>query len=213
MHELKNKLQLILASQSPRRKELLGWLEIPFLTIPSNAEENSNASDSSLVVKEHTLIKGRDVFSKRSGNVLVVSSDTVVEISGEILGKPKSKVESREHILKLANKTHQVHTGVAILARIESEIFEHYFEVISKVTFDEIDEGLLEDYIECGEGMDKAGAYGIQGRALSFISYLEGSYSNVVGFPLSDFVRELKSFIECHIELNQKNWRSVFKSV
>ena len=197
--------QLTLASQSPRRKELLGWLDIPFEIVPSDVEEVTKETDPILVAQDLALLKGSDIWNKLSEKEefgksflpFIVSSDTVVALNGKIYGKPKDQGHAREMLLELAGHTHTVVTGVSLIAHDlkTGQKRERTFSCVTKVTFDKIDEDILEFYLKTGESLDKAGSYGIQGKSLSFISHVEGSYSNVVGFPLDSFLKELKQFV------------------
>ncbi|WP_127718153.1 nucleoside triphosphate pyrophosphatase [Halobacteriovorax sp. HLS] len=206
--------QLILASGSPRRKELLSWLDVKFTIISSDVEEVTEKIEPVEVAQDLAALKGRDVFSKidrlQFPNPIIISSDTIVTYNGLIYGKPKNKASAREMLLELEGKTHEVITSVFFLKSDlhSGEVIEKVFSVSSKVTFEKIDRDLLDRYIESGESLDKAGSYGIQGRGLSFISNLDGSYSNVVGLPLSDFFREFKAFLGFENSINGE-WRKV----
>lgn len=196
------KYQLILASGSPRRKELLGYLDVSFLITPSDIEEISSFSDPSEVAKDLARQKGNDVFSKTVvENPLIVSSDTLVECDGVIYGKPKDRSEAKRILSELSAKTHRVHTGVFLKSKDKEECFV----VSTEVKFAPITEDLLETYLNTNESLDKAGAYGIQGPGLTFIETVNGSYSNVVGFPLYEFIISLKKFIGI-----SDNWREAF---
>ena len=199
------KNHLVLASSSPRRKELLSYIGVPFSVNPSLVDESCDEKDP----KRHAEIlaerKGRDVLSRLDpsnypGPPLVVSSDTVVSLKGKIFGKPKDQKEARIFLTELSGKTHHVYTGV-YLANLEKELT---FISQTKVTFDDISSELMNLYIETGDSLDKAGAYGIQGMAMSFTKNIEGSYSNVVGFPVCDFVNYINKFF------NDELWWSKF---
>jgi septum formation protein len=198
------KYRLVLGSQSPRRKELLGWIDVPFDIITSQAEEHSDAKDPVKYCEDIAHIKGQDVFSKLEdkSSSLVVSSDTMVFLGDEILGKPKDRNQAKEMLQMLSGQTHKVVTSVLLKTAEKEKVFS----IESHVTFDNIDPKTLELYLDSEESLDKAGAYGIQGKGLIFISHLEGSYSNVVGFPLNDFIRELKIFLE----VGSDDWRQYF---
>jgi septum formation protein len=207
---------LILASNSPRRKELLGWLDIPFKVVGANIEEFSDKEDPKEFAIDLAIQKGEAVWSSLSSehgaNPFIVSSDTIVVLGNRIFGKPKTKDDAKEMLLTLSGKEHKVITSVYLKAKsIQSgdEIF-HSFAIETKVKFSEIKKDILENYLASGESMDKAGAYGIQGKGLLFVESLEGSYSNVVGFPLVEFLEELRN-LTCEGNLEDKlNWRQKF---
>lgn len=195
----KNKIQLILASQSPRRKELLSYLNIPFQIVSLNVEEKSGAQNPRDFCLEIAALKGLSVFEhlrniKANDSLYVVSADTIVALDGKIFEKPLDRNHAKSFLTELSGKTHSVFTAVVVNAFIESKIYSWSFVDESRVTFDVIDSYLLEAYLNTGDSLDKAGAYGIQGASLSFISKVDGSYSNVVGFPLTRFVQESKDF-------------------
>ncbi len=199
--------ELILASQSPRRKELLSHLGVPFKIIPSKKEEVSTASDPVQFSQDIALLKGRDILRqhyKTNAEPVIISADTIVVLDQKIYGKPKSVEEARQMLEILSGKTHSVFTAVAILTKDK----EHCFSVESQVSFDPIAESVLAAYLDSKDSMDKAGAYGIQGQSLTFISYLKGSYSNVVGFPLSDFLTHFATFLS--LDLEKSDWRKLF---
>ncbi len=204
------KFKLILASASPRRKELLGHLKIPFEIITKNIPEESDATDPVEFTREIARAKGKAVLeelktTRNTEKFYVVSADTIVCLNGKIYGKPKDKAEAREFLNELAGKTHSVFTAVVVQTSQE----EFSFVEESKVTFNEISESLMERYIATGDSLDKAGAYGIQGASLTFISKVEGCYANVVGFPLSRFVQETEKFILKHSQ-KEGSWFDSF---
>ena len=199
------KKRLILASQSPRRKELLSWLDISFEVIPSDVDENSSEKDPQRLVEELSLRKAMDIWSKvNDSSAFIIASDTLVFLGERIFGKPNNILEAREMLESLSGKEHTVRTAVSFIYESrESKICQVTFSDKTLVEFAAISPYLLERYLECGESLDKAGAYGIQGKSLSFIKSIKGSYSNVVGFPLSLVVERMK---ECLGE----NWFDYF---
>ncbi|MDD4975659.1 MAG: Maf family protein, partial [Bacteriovorax sp.] len=201
------KFSLILGSQSPRRKELLSWLNISFDILTADLDEISNESEPTAIAVDLASQKAHAVFDKLSKSALpfVVASDTIVVLDGKIYGKPKDTNEAREILSELSNRTHQVVTGVSFLFRdlTTGKVREHLFYDATEVTFNEITPDLMESYLLTGDSLDKAGAYGIQGPSLTFISKVNGSYSNVVGFPLDKVVSELKIILG-------DNWRFFF---
>jgi len=214
-----NKYSLVLASQSPRRKELLGWMDIPFEIISSDIPEESMFDEPEEIAEDLAGLKGRAVFDRlktKSGFgteyfPLVVASDTVVGCEGKIYGKPEDRNDAREMLKELSGQTHIVATGVYIGCwDVAKKAYrETLFSVISAVTFDNIADDILENYLKTDESLDKAGAYGIQGKGLTFIAELEGSYSNVVGFPLADFIDELRIFLGFDKD-KKGEWRKLF---
>lgn len=202
-----NKYHLILGSQSPRRKELLSWLNLSFLILTADLDEISYERDPTSYALDLASQKAHAVFKKTQEitNPFIISSDTIVVLDGKIYGKPKDKIEARDILLELSNHTHQVITAVSFLFKeiATGKTREHLFFDLTEVTFNEITSDLMDNYISTGDSLDKAGAYGIQGSSLTFISKVNGSYSNVVGFPLDKVVDELK------IILGEK-WRRFF---
>ena len=190
-----SKLNLILASASPRRKELLGHLKLPFEIITSDVVEESPKADPQGFCSDIAALKAQAVCEtllKTSGqkNFLVVAADTIVSLGPRIYGKPQDRDEARTYLRELSGKTHSVFTAVCV-KHIGPGVSDGYsFVEESQVTFDPISQHLMETYLDTGDSLDKAGAYGIQGPSLTFISAVQGSYSNVVGFPLSRFVSE-----------------------
>lgn len=209
-----SKYKFILASGSPRRKELIGHLKIPFTILALNGPEESHSSDPATFCLEIARSKGDAVFQKlthddASVNYFVVSADTIVSLKDKIYGKPKDVEEARSILRELSGKTHSVFTAVSVKIWKNDQVDTFSFVDESKVTFDPITEALMERYLATKDSMDKAGAYGIQGGSLSFISKVEGSYSNVVGFPLSRFVLESEKFFRS-ISKSEVLWLDLF---
>ena len=193
------KLKFILASASPRRKELIGHLKIPFEIRTLNIPEESTSVDPVEFSRDIALQKGKVVFDeliKSEGQGLfVVSADTIVCLDKKIYGKPGDREEARKFLSELSSKTHSVFTAVAVHFFKDGTKDSFSFVEESKVTFNTISPHLMERYLDTGDSLDKAGAYGIQGPSLTFISRVEGDYANVVGFPLSRFVTEAEKFL------------------
>ena len=190
MSVVENNFKLIQASGSPRRKQLLGFLNIPFEMITADVEEVSSESTPEAQACDISEKKGRAVFNTlKNKNVLVISSDTMVILGEKIYGKPGNRENAKLMLMELSGKTHEVVTAVTFID--ESGSAFNFFDK-TKVTFTEIDPLLLETYLDTEDSLDKAGAYGIQGPSLTFIENLEGSYSNVVGFPLNKVIHHLK---------------------
>lgn len=202
-----NKYKLILGSQSPRRKELLSWANIPFEVLTADLDEVSTEFDPEEVAMDIAHQKGKAVFDRVDikVNPFVISSDTIVVLDQKIYGKPKDREDAKRILTELSDKTHFVITGVCFIFHDETgKMREHRFYDQTDVTFNEITPDLMESYLDTGDSLDKAGAYGIQGPSLTFISKVEGSYSNVVGFPLDRVISELKIILG-------ENWRSRFE--
>lgn len=205
--ESDKKYTLILGSQSPRRKELLSWLNVPFKIVTADLDEVSREKDPVEVALDLASQKAHAVFEKVQNENLpfVIASDTIVVLDEKIYGKPKDKAEARSILYELSDKTHLVITGVSFLFKDSSSgrVKEHRFYDSTEVTFNEITGELMDNYIATGDSLDKAGAYGIQGPSLTFISRVNGSYSNVVGFPLDKVVIELGIILGA-------GWRKLF---
>lgn len=170
-------MQLILASSSPRRRELLSQLNYPFVIIPAHGEERSSATDPTDVVKELAERKATEVFSVNS-DCVVVGCDTVVDLNGQILGKPRDRDDALQMLRRLSGNTHFVHTGVCVLSPVGKWLFCDSTEVRFRVLSD--DE--IVRYVDEGRSFGKAGAYGIQDD-VRFVDRYKGDFDNVVGLP------------------------------
>ena len=187
---------LILASGSPRRKELLEQIGIMPVISPSRIEEVVTSSVPEQVVLELSSQKAEDVMSRCPVGSVVLGADTVVAIDGMILGKPKSHGEACEMIRRIQGRSHQVHTGVAILLKEETGLRQKHFTVKTDVMVFPMTEEEIREYGESEEPMVKAGAYAIQGRFAAYIQGISGDYSNVVGLPVGRVYQELKALLE-----------------
>ena len=172
-------MQLILASQSPRRKELLGLLHIPFTVRVADIDETMDpAKDPAAEVARVSQLKAMAV--KRGSDDVVIAADTIVVLEGKVLGKPADKDHARAMLTALSGRDHQVMTGVTVLKgekrMTHTEITDIHFRSLSQKE--------IADYVETGEPMDKAGAYGIQGGAALFAEKMQGDYYNVMGLPV-----------------------------
>lgn len=180
-------MKLILASASPRRRQLLEMLGVGELEIfPAKGEEKApEGAGPGETVEALSMAKATEVFERRKAagiaeKEIILAADTIVYSNGTILGKPHSSEEAAAMLRALSGKTHEVYTGLALLTSEESlSGFER-----TKVTFRSISEEEIAAYIASGEPMDKAGAYGIQGKGSLFVQGIEGDYFNVVGLPL-----------------------------
>ena len=178
---------IILASASPRRKEILELADLKFDVMPSDAQEITTKTAPNEVVMELASIKAKDIYKKSEKQSMIVGADTVVAYQGQILGKPTAKADAKRMLTMLSGQTHEVYTGVCVIEDGKTKTF--YEE--TKVTFYEISDEQINHYIKTGEPMDKAGSYGIQGKAAVFIKGIEGDYYNVVGFPIARFLQEI----------------------
>lgn len=182
-------MKLILASKSPRRREILGSLGLSFEVITADTDESCDLSDPTLYVKEIAARKGKAVRDallaegRDLSDTVIISADTVVACDGKILGKPHSREEAKEMLTLLSGKTHTVISGVALFSEDKVAVCAEVTEVV----FTEIDEKELSLYLDSDEPYDKAGAYAIQGFASLWISGIGGDYFNVVGFPTHRF--------------------------
>ena len=178
----KRRLSLVLASQSPRRKELLSVLGMPFTVVPASIDEiPANGETPDNFVVRVAKDKGTEVASRVSDSI-VLSADTVVTIDGEILGKPDDENDALGMLRKLSGRDHWVYTALTVINQQKDEILEGIDR--TRVWFNRIDESALLEYIRRESVLDKAGAYGIQGYAGVFIPRIEGNYFNVMGLPL-----------------------------
>lgn len=214
-------MKIVLASGSPRRRELLTGLGLKYTVLVSGVEEQVTESEPARVVEELSSQKARDVLQRllreASGQgpdmretekdhsrredwfwdgreeLLVIGADTVVAADGQILGKPDSGKEAAEMLARLSGRQHQVYTGVALYYHSRGKTDRHIFHECTQVWFYPVTEEEISWYISTGEPMDKAGAYGIQGLGSRFVKAIEGDYSNVVGLPVARLYQELKA--------------------
>jgi len=181
--------RIILASGSPRRKEILEQVGLDFCVFPSDVEEVITKQVPSDIVMELSGQKAEDVFKKVKGEQkIVLGADTVVAYGGKVLGKPKNEEDAVNMLRMLSGKKHSVYTGVTLISDKSRNTF--YEETM--VEFYPMTEEEIEQYVASGEPLDKAGAYGIQGKAAAFIKGIEGDYYNVVGLPIAKILKKLK---------------------
>lgn len=189
---------IILASGSPRRKEILETIGLSFEIIPAQGEEVITTSDPAEVVMELSAQKATEVASgiyaaNPVTDTMVIGADTVVAIDGKILGKPVDEEDAFSMLSKLSGRSHKVYTGVTLVfIDPEGKTGKLTFYEETSVVVAKLSEHEIRRYIATGEPMDKAGAYGIQGAFSSYVKAIEGDYQNVVGFPVARFYAELK---------------------
>ena len=179
--------RVILASGSPRRRELLGNLGVEFEVIVSGEAEDSTETDPARLALQLGQLKARAVATRHPGAV-VIAADTVVALGGTLLAKPADEAENAAFIRQQSGQTQQVYTGVCVI----SQAGEQSGVERTDVTFRPLTDAEVEFYARSGEGLDKAGGYGIQGVGMALIERVEGDYSNIVGFPLALVLRLLR---------------------
>lgn len=187
--------KIVLASASPRRKELMEQIGLVFQVCSSTCEEKAEGSDPASIVCGLSRQKAEDVFKKEWENreeLLVIGADTVVSFRGKVLGKPKDEKEACDMLSALSGNVHEVFTGVTFCYRKEGRDVSHTFFEKTEVVFYPMDRKEIEDYVATKDSMDKAGAYGIQGRCAAFIKEIRGDYNNVVGLPIGRLYQEMK---------------------
>lgn len=187
---------IILASGSPRRQEILKNIGLDFKVIKSGADEQvEKGVDPEICAMQLSLLKAADVAKTQGKDALVIGADTlVVSPDGEILGKPKDSFDAEKMLSSLSGKKHRVITGVSIVRTFDAKASS--FFVSTDVFFKDLSERDISWYIATGEPFDKAGSYGIQGFGAILIEKIEGDYFNVVGLPVSRLVDVLKEEFE-----------------
>lgn len=185
---MNDEIGLILASGSPRRKELLARTGRTFRVVVSDADEIAPKDMAPIDVAMHNArAKALAVASGQPACATVIGADTIVVLNGRIFGKPVDERDARRMLRELSGKTHQVITGVTLARAGQCETFAE----ITDVCFRELSDEEIAAYVASGEPLDKAGAYGIQGAAGAFVDHIEGDYDNVVGLPVARLERTL----------------------
>jgi septum formation protein len=186
--------ELLLASASSRRKELLDQIGVRYQSVSMDIDEavyeNEAPSEYVLRLASEKAQAGIQV----KPDMLVLAADTTVVVSGKILGKPDNEEAARDMLRQLSGRVHQVLTGIAVARCIQGKVSLESQAVVTDVYFGIITDQQVEEYIKTGEPMGKAGAYGIQGKAALFVERIEGSYSNVVGLPLAETGKLLERY-------------------
>lgn len=191
---------LFLASQSPRRKQILESVGLPFKVLTADVEEvHPGVKNYREVILSNSLLKANAV-SKRvtDTNALILSADTLVILNDSVLGKPKHKEDARQMLKAQSGKVQQVFTGITLLSE---SLGQHQSLVESKVHFRKLSDEEIENYISTVEPYDKAGAYAVQGISAVFIEKIEGSYTNVMGLPVEVLLRDLEKFTHVPLHL------------
>lgn len=185
-------MKIVLASGSPRRKEILENMNLKFDIIKSEIDETTIEGESPEdLVKRLSYEKAHDVATRNSDSI-VIGADTVVVLDGNVLGKPKDKEDAFNMLREMSGREHSVITGISMLCLdLKNEVSDF---CVSKVKFKNLSDEEIYSYIETGECMDKAGAYGIQGLGGLFVEYIKGDYFNIVGFPISSASEIFKNY-------------------
>lgn len=187
-------MNYILASKSPRRRELLGKLGIRFTVDPAVGEERMCGEGPEEIVQNLAEEKAREVAARHEGEqAVVIGADTVVAVDGRILGKPRDRAEMKQMMMQLQNRAHEVYTGVAIVYETGGETACHSFVQATQVRLYPVSEAEAEVYARCSDGLDKAGGYGMQSDAAVFVEGITGDYNNVVGLPVARLYHELRA--------------------
>lgn len=191
-------MKIILASKSPRRREILSGLGVKFECEPADIDESvQKGTDAKSAVEQISQRKALHIAQKYKGeNVLIISADTVVCFEGEIFGKPESKEQAVKMLESMSGKTHTVLSGFTLILADKCITKS----VSTKVTFRNLDKSEIDDYVNSGEPMDKAGAYGIQEKGALFVEKIDGDYFNVVGFPVCEIFKVLSSEFGLYIK-------------
>ncbi|MCQ2434934.1 MAG: Maf family protein [Oscillospiraceae bacterium] len=182
-------MEYILASASPRRKELLAMLDVPFSIVPAVGEECLPAALPASQAAEYLAVQKAAEVAKTHPDAIVIGADTTVLLDEEILGKPKSKEECISMLSKLSGRQHTVQTGVALFYGGKSLSFTDE----TQVQFYPLSAAEIEAYADTDEPYDKAGGYGIQGKAALLIAGIHGDYYNVMGLPIARLARQLRA--------------------
>lgn len=190
--------RLVLASTSPRRRELLGLLGLPFEVVASRYDEDLLPPDGLTPAEYVTRLargKASEVAARTEDDALVIGADTTVILDGATLNKPADGEDAHRMLRLLSGRTHQVYTGLCLIG-VQNGIAGNVQtdHAVTDVTFDTLTDATIAAYVATGEPLDKAGAYGIQGKALSFIPGIQGDYFNVVGLPVFLLCKMLAQF-------------------
>ena len=194
--------KIVLASQSPRRRDLLKQIGLEFEIDPSNYEEDMSLKMEPNKLAEHlSLGKAKDV-SQRHKDSIIISADTIVAVDDEVFGKPQTPEKAKYMLQKLSGRAHSVITGFTVIDTGTNRQISKSVE--TKVYFKNLSEKEIDAYIASGEPLDKGGGYAIQGLAALFIEKIEGYYFNIVGLPILALATELKDFVVNILEKNNE---------
>lgn len=185
-------MKLILASASPRRREILDMAGFPFAVCPARGEEVRVGTDPVEIVGNLAEAKAREVAGSQKEDCFVLGADTIVVQDHEIMGKPVDRADARRMLHAIQGSCHQVYTGVALAGVQAGQMTMYRFVQRTDVFVYPMTDAEIEAYMDTGEPFDKAGAYGIQGRFGTYIEKIDGDYLNVVGLPLGRLYQEMK---------------------
>ena len=187
-------MELILASASPRRKELLEKIGLPFTVQPAKGEERITQKSPAAVVMELSRQKAEEIAAAQTGDCIIIGADTVVAKGEKIMGKPKDAADAKQMLRSIADDCHQVYTGVTLI-RTGAHPQSVTFQEKTDVCLYPISDAEVDAYFASGDPMDKAGAYGIQGDFAIYVKRIAGDYYNVVGLPIGRVYQELKRML------------------
>jgi len=185
--------EFVLASASPRRKELLTQIGIKFRTCTSKKEEEILRNKPEDIVKDLSYTKARDVYERGNRDAIVIGADTIVVADEVVLGKPKDENEAFEMIKKLQGDTHQVYTGVSVIWEQNNNTHVSSFVAMTEVELYYMSDEEIKSYVATSEPYDKAGGYAIQGYFARYVKQIKGDYNNVVGLPIGKLYQVLNS--------------------
>jgi septum formation protein len=194
-----SEVKIVLASSSPRRHELFKKIGLRFLAAEPKSSESSNEIDPTKRVIDNAISKVLSLIDIYSDSI-IIGADTIVYQNGQILGKPSNTNDAKNMLKMLSGQKHQVYTGVAVLEAKSLKLITGYEETIIK--FKKLSIASINEYVESGEPMGKAGSYAIQGIGADFVCEINGSWSNVVGLPVNLTKRLLKEVLNGHSQIN-----------
>lgn len=183
--------EFVLASASPRRKELLSQIGLVFRIDVSKAEENTENIEPGEIVKDLSYSKAMEVYNRQSDDVVVIGADTIVFANGKVLGKPKDRQDAYEMIDMLQGAVHHVYTGVTLVWQEDKEVRHTSFYERTEVQIYSMSDSEINQYVSMKEPYDKAGGYAVQGYFARYVRGINGDYNNVVGLPIGRLYQEL----------------------
>jgi septum formation protein len=188
-------MRIKLASNSPRRRELLAGLDLDFeVQVMKGIDESYPDGLGMREIAEHISLKKAEAYTLAEDELLI-TADTIVWLDGEVLGKPRDEADAVCMLRKLSGKTHQVITGVTLRWNVSEGMHSSTFSCVTDVTFAELSDEQINYYVRKYRPMDKAGAYGIQGQGAILVREIRGDYNNVVGLPVSEVFRRLDAIV------------------